>query len=90
MAGNFFTDPIQLFGFTFIIVTMSIQLILALKVYRDYLMNRLKPTLAFSLTFTAFSPSKFSYFKNSVEITEDLLIVIQFNHTKFYYLSEGL
>jgi hypothetical protein len=53
MAGNIFTDPIQLFGFTFIIITMLIQLILALKVYRDYLMNRSKPTLAFSLTFAA-------------------------------------
>jgi len=46
MAGNIFSDPIQLFGFTFIILTMLIQLILALKVYRDYQINRSKPTLA--------------------------------------------
>ncbi|MDD1779096.1 MAG: hypothetical protein LUQ65_13095 [Candidatus Helarchaeota archaeon] len=53
MAGTLFTDPVQLFGFIFIIITMLIYLILALKVYRDYLMNRSKPTLAFSLTFGA-------------------------------------
>jgi hypothetical protein len=53
MAGNIFSDPIQLFGFCFIIITMLIFLILALKVYRDYLINRSKPTLAFSLTFAS-------------------------------------
>jgi len=51
MAGDLFTDPVQLFGFSFIIITMIIQLMLALKVYRNYLMNRSKPTLSFSLTF---------------------------------------
>jgi len=55
MAGNVFTDPIQLFGFSFIIITMVILLILALKVYRDYFIYKSKPTLAFSITFFSWS-----------------------------------
>jgi len=51
MAGNVFTDPLQLFGFSFVIATALLQLILAPKEYRVYLMNRSKPTLAISLTF---------------------------------------
>lgn len=55
MEGYLFTDPIQLLGFSFIIVAAVIQLILALKVYRDYFLYKSKPTLAFSLTFFAWS-----------------------------------
>ncbi len=51
MAGNIINDPIQLFGFTFIIITLIIQLVLALKTYRNYMTNKSKPILSFSLTF---------------------------------------
>ncbi|NVM30261.1 MAG: hypothetical protein HWN65_15560 [Candidatus Helarchaeota archaeon] len=51
MIGYLFSDPVQILGFCFIILTFIVQFLLGQKLYRDYLGNKSRTTLMFSLTF---------------------------------------
>ncbi len=49
--GDLFTDPIQLMGLGFVILTFVTQFLLGIKLYHNYTENKSRTMLAFSLTF---------------------------------------
>lgn len=54
---SLFNDPIQVLGLVFILITFSTQMILGIKLYRDYLQTKSTTLRAFSLTFISWGLS---------------------------------